>query len=157
MSGCIRRSNALHSPVFLVNSCLDHFSAPPSLEDPFSRSYGVSLPSSLATSHPSALVYSTRPRVSVYGTAATILELSGFSRRHGYPRCPEVPEDRRYCQVRLCPCTSLRASAPTPFNPLFRQGAVVSLPRHRVAYGASDGISTVFPSASPFGLALGTD
>ena len=35
--------------MFLLNSCLDLFSAPPSLEDPLSRSYGVSLPSSLAT------------------------------------------------------------------------------------------------------------
>ena len=34
-------------------------------EDPLSRSYGVSLPSSLTTNHPSALVCSTRPRVSV--------------------------------------------------------------------------------------------
>ena len=47
MSGCIRHLSSWHSPVFLLNSCLDLFSAPPSLEDPFSRSYGVSLPSSL--------------------------------------------------------------------------------------------------------------
>ena len=47
MSGCILHLSSLHSPVFLLNSCLDLFSAPPSLEDPLSRSYGVSLPSSL--------------------------------------------------------------------------------------------------------------
>ena len=49
MSGCILHLSSLHSPVFLLHSCLDLFSAPPSLEDPLSRSYGVSLPSSLAT------------------------------------------------------------------------------------------------------------
>ena len=49
MSGCIPHLSSLHSPVFLLNSCLDLFSAPPLLEDPLSRSYGVSLPSSLAT------------------------------------------------------------------------------------------------------------
>ena len=60
----------LHSPVFLVNSCLDLFSAPPSLEDPLFRSYGVSLPSSLTMILSSASVYSTQPPVSVYGTGS---------------------------------------------------------------------------------------
>ena len=47
MSGCILHLSSLHSPVFLLNSCLDLFSAPHLREDPLSRSYGVSLPSSL--------------------------------------------------------------------------------------------------------------
>ena len=47
MSGCILQLSCLHSPVFLLNSCLDLFSAPLLPEDPFSRSYGVSLPNSL--------------------------------------------------------------------------------------------------------------
>ena len=47
MSGCIRRVSTLHSPVFLVNSCLGLFSAPGRSQDPLSRSYGVSLPNSL--------------------------------------------------------------------------------------------------------------
>ena len=89
----------MHSPVFLVNSCLDHFSAPPSLEDPLSRSYGVSLPSSLAMTLPSALVYSTRPRVSVYGTGDRALELSGFSREHDYRRCRIAPRGAPYFQA----------------------------------------------------------
>ena len=42
--------------------------ASPLSEDPLSRSYRVSLPSSLTVNHSSALVYSTRLRVSVYGT-----------------------------------------------------------------------------------------
>ena len=52
MSGCIRHLSSLHSPVFLVNSCLDLFSAPRSHEDPLSRSYGVNLPNSLTMNLP---------------------------------------------------------------------------------------------------------
>ena len=52
MSGCIPHLSSLHSPVFLLNSCLDLFSAPRSHEDPLSRSYGVSLPSSLTMNLP---------------------------------------------------------------------------------------------------------
>ena len=109
MSGCIQHLSISHSPVFLVNSCLDRFSAPPPEgrtlypevtgsvcppggEDPLSRSYRVSLPSSLTVIHSSASVYSTRPRVSVYGTGAPTVELSGFSRERGYARCWGSPE-----------------------------------------------------------------
>ena len=88
MSDCIRHLSTSHSPVFLINSCLDLFSAPRLYgEDPFSRSYGVNLPSSLTMNLSSALVYSTRPPVSVCGTGDCSLKLSGFSREHGYRRC----------------------------------------------------------------------
>ena len=99
MSGCIPLLANSHSPVFLVNSCLDRFTAPPSLEDPLSRGYGVSLPNSLTVSLPSALVYSTRPRVSVYGTGHHSLKFSGFSRQYGYLRCQLVPGDSPYCRA----------------------------------------------------------
>ena len=46
--------------------------------------------------------------------------------------------------------TSLPPSQPTPFNPLFRQGAAVPLLRRRVARMVSDGISTV----SSIGIAV---
>ena len=87
MSGCILHLSILHSPVFLLNSCLDLFSAPHLREDPLSRSYGVNLPSSLTMNLSSALVYSTRPRVSVSGTGAARLRLRGFSREPAYRRC----------------------------------------------------------------------
>ena len=151
MSGCILHLSILHSPVFLLNSCLDRFSAPPSLEDPLSRSYRVSLPSSLTVIHSSALVYSTRLRVSVCGTGAVRLEFSGFSRRHGYLRSRLAQKGAPYFQVRIFPWICLRESAPTPLNPLFRQGAAVSQPRHRVTPDASNGMLTVCPSASPCG------
>ena len=92
MSGCIRDLSILHSPVFLLNSCLDLFSAPSlARRDPLSRSYRVNLPSSLTVIHSSALVYSTRLRVSVYGTGTFRIKFSGFSWKYVYTH---------YCIVR---------------------------------------------------------
>ena len=63
--------------MFLVNSCMDHFSATASCSYsfvftssrlPLSRSYGVNLPSSLTMLLPPALGFSPHPPVSVYGT-----------------------------------------------------------------------------------------
>ena len=45
---------------------------------------------------------------------------------------------RRTVEFRIGACASLRPSAPTLFNALFRQRAEVSLPRHRVALDASN-------------------
>ena len=59
--------------MFLVNSRLGHFSAPTSQWVPFSRSYGVNLPSSLAMIHSSTLGSSPHPPVSVYGTGRDAL------------------------------------------------------------------------------------
>ena len=54
--------------MFLLNSCLSLFSAASSQRHPFSRSYGVILPSSLTMLLPPALGFSPHPPVSVYGT-----------------------------------------------------------------------------------------
>ena len=54
--------------MFLLNSCLSLFSAATSLWHPFSRSYGVILPSSLTMLLPPALGFSPHLPVSVYGT-----------------------------------------------------------------------------------------
>ena len=70
------------------------------------------------------------------------MELSGFSRRHDYPRYHSGPKPLAYCQVRLGRWICLPSSAPTPFNRLFRQPAEVPLPRPRVARMASAGILT---------------
>ena len=151
MSGCIPRLSTLHSPVFLLNSCLDLFSAPSlARRDPLSRSYRVNLPSSLTVNHPSALVYSTRLRVSVCGTGTSNVKLSGFSRQSDYPRYHRYPKVLVYCQVRLFPWICLRESTSTLFNRLFRQPAVVSLLRLHIAIGGSNGIFTV----SAIGLAV---
>ena len=64
--------------MFLLNSRLGHFSAATSRWLPFSRSYRVILPSSLAADHSSALVCSTGPPVSVCGTGSTRICLEVF-------------------------------------------------------------------------------
>ena len=56
--------------MFLINSYLNLFSVTMSLWYPFSRSYGVILPSSLTMLLPSALGFSPHPPVSVYGTGS---------------------------------------------------------------------------------------
>jgi hypothetical protein len=78
--------------VVLVTSRQGHFTATSSGSDriaitlprhPFSRSYGVILPSSLTRVLPFALVYSTRLPVSVCGTGTRDSLLRGFSWRLG--------------------------------------------------------------------------
>ena len=87
MSGLILHLSISQSLVFLLNSRLGHFSAPRLREDPFSRSYRVNLPNSLAMTHSSTFGYSPRPPVSVYGTGSPYLMLSGFSWKSASPRC----------------------------------------------------------------------
>ena len=81
----------MQSPVFLVNSRLGRFAAAPAGSPreavhlqghPFSRSYGVGMPSSLTMVLPIASVCSTRPPVSVLVRAPAGLP-RGFSREHG--------------------------------------------------------------------------
>ncbi len=156
MSGCIHHLAISHSPVFLLNSCLDLFSAPPSPEDPFSRGYRVILPSSLTVIHPSASVYSTRPRVSVYGTGGHALKLSGFSGEHGYPRCQRAPKGLLYYRVSAGGPDLPGTPIPTPFNGLFRQAAAVSLLRLHVARMASSGMLTASAIGAGVRLALRT-
>jgi hypothetical protein len=75
------------SPVFLLNSRLDLFTAPHLRGGLFSRSYETILPNSLAVNHSSALVYSTRLPVSVYGTGCynSAFLGSGFKQLSPHP------------------------------------------------------------------------
>ena len=150
MSGCIRDLSIWHSPVFLLNSCLDLFSAPNSRWDPLSRSYRVNLPSSLTVNHSSALVYSTRLRVSVCGTGTSRIKFSGFSREYVYTHYYRFPKELVYYQVRLLLRICLEQSASTPFNGLFRQSAALSRLRLHVTPTGSTGILT----GSAIGLAV---
>jgi len=78
-------------PVFLLNSRLGRFSAAPFRSDPrriptysghpFSRCYGVILPSSFSRNHSSTLGFSPRLPVSVCGTVGVRTPARGFSRR----------------------------------------------------------------------------
>ena len=78
--------------MFLLNSCLDLFSAPPDVtpEDPLSRSYGVNLPSSLTVSLSSASVLS-HPTTCVgfrYGPVITQAPVTDFLGSLLLDRCP---------------------------------------------------------------------
>ena len=64
--------------MFLVNSRLGLFTAPSLRRDPFSRSYGVILPSSLARVLSNALVSSTHLPVSVCGTVIHVTPYEDF-------------------------------------------------------------------------------
>ena len=99
MSGCIRHLSSLHSPVFLLNSCLDLFSAPHRGEDPLSRSYGVSLPSSLATTL-STPQYALPDYVCPFAVRVpNTVKLSGFSRKYAYLRYCTSPKGHAYSRV----------------------------------------------------------
>ena len=54
--------------MFLLNSWLNHFTEAYRSRLALSRSYSYNLPSSFSAAHPSALEYSSRLPVSVYGT-----------------------------------------------------------------------------------------
>ena len=102
MSGLIPHLSISQSHVFLLNSRLGHFSAPPVQEGPLSRSYRAILPSSLATDHSSAFGFSPRPPVSVSGTGrqGRTLEVFLGSRLRTAVRSPEA---LRYFHVQELP------------------------------------------------------
>ena len=76
-------STTSQSPVFLINSRYPHFCAPdsqlPINRACLSRSYASNLPSSFNILLSSALVFSTSPPVSVWGTAYTLVLFPGSS------------------------------------------------------------------------------
>ena len=156
MSGCIPHLASLHSPVFLLNSCLDLFSAPPSLEDPFSRSYGVSLPNSLAANlstpqyllHDYVCPFAVRvpQRLSLAVFLGSLITCAVGCLRGG---C-------RTFGVQLWRWICLPPSTPTSFNGPFRLPAAVSLLRHHVALHGSHGILTVSAIAIAIRLRLRT-
>ena len=100
--------------MFLLNSCLGHFSAAPLRGHPFSRSYGAVLPSSLAMLLPSALGFSPHPPVSVYGTGA-IYTIAAFpdSQLTGFATYSFAPLH----VFRLC--TGFAWCTPTSLGPVF--------------------------------------
>ena len=110
--------------MFLVNSCLGRFSAAYSRRHPFSRSYGVNLPSSLTTLLPMALGSSPHLPVSVCGTGSPtnthtfsrhkIYSLRLFSPQSiiDFPTCSSVPFARRDQRpgstISMCQLSSVR-------------------------------------------------
>ncbi|RGW80916.1 hypothetical protein DWV53_05285 [Segatella copri] len=94
--------------------------------------------------------------MSVCGTGAAWVKLSGFSREYDYPHYWILPKKTPYYQVQLGWWICLPSSKPTLFNGDFRRPAVVSLLRLHVAPCGSDGILTVSAIAIAVRLRLRT-
>ena len=122
MSAPILQLSLSQRHVFLLNSRQGLFTATPKRSagilphaqgHSFSRSYGVILPSSLTRVLPVALVFSTRPPVSVCGTGTRSLT-RGFSRQlglsHFWPCGPPSP-------LRIRKRISLPPSSPYRLGP----------------------------------------
>ena len=138
--------------MFLLNSCLSLFSAAHLRGHPFSRSYGVILPSSLTMLLPPALGFSPHPPVSVYGTG-TYETIAAFL--DSWLTCFATlvrSTSRLQIVIRIClyhsylACTGL--STPGPCSP--------SVSPH-LLFICGTGISTCCPSATLPSLALGPD
>ena len=138
--------------MFLLNSCLSLFSAACSRRHPFSRSYGVILPSSLTMLLPPALGFSPHPPVSVYGTGA-YSAIAAFldSPNHRLPYFSSVRVTTLDCRTVFPIRLLLRL--PRVFRPRVRLSFCVPT----VLTVCSTGISTCCPSATSFDLALGPD
>ena len=119
-------------PVFLVNSRLGLFSAAYFRRHPFSRSYGVNLPSSLTTLLPLVLGSSPHPPVSVYGTGALDIHRAFLA------------------SDSICFATYFRSLTTGATNARLRLRPSVLLLKSFGGYG----FSTVCASTTPFGLAL---
>src|SRR5690625_3282724 len=142
--------------MFLINSRLGLFTAASQYEKhPFSRSYGVILPSSLTRVLPLTFGYSPRLPVSVSGTGTCDLT-RGFSwqcemRNFGtiFPSPSQLEIARRIClsdSLTAWAHTSIRAhSVSSCVSPSLKQSR------------GGTGISTCCPSPTPFGLGLGPD
>ena len=138
--------------MFLLNSCLSLFSAACSRRHPFSRSYGVILPSSLTMLLPPALGFSPHPPVSVYGTGM-YYTIAAFLDSLIY-RLPY------FCSVRITPLGCMTGLLVIPLLRLprsFHSRVQLSfcVPTVLIIHGT--GISTCSPSATSFDLALGPD
>jgi hypothetical protein len=122
---------------------------------PFFRRYGVNLPSSLTRVLSIALVSSTYLPVSVCGTGTSTSSLRGFSWQFGV-------DDSAPPSGRLVPCLPpiLGISHQDPRLPRDTdhvQSARSHLPScvPPSLYAGGNGLSTVCPSPTPFGLGLG--
>ena len=139
----------------MLNSCLGLFSATYFRRHPFSRSYGVNLPSSLTAILPMVLGFSPHLPVSVYGTSTFTLD-SGFSRQCGiscFGTCfPSASGLRNIWRIFL-PDYLL------PLHDIFLCVAQLILlrPHLSITSNGSTGISTSCPSPTPLGLGLGPD
>ncbi len=148
--------------MFLVNSRLGQFSAAPFLGHPLSLSYGVILPSSLTTVLSLALGYSPHPHDTL------LTHLCRFA-----VRVPFISLETFLDSVKSA--ASLLSLAPHRAPALIKRISLSDLHQHLVTHNqlcaqhillchpfsqsiiGSTGISTCYPSPTPFGLSLGPD
>ena len=110
MSHRILGLSSWHNAVFLINSRLSPFTATLRGGHPFFRSYGTRLQSSLTRFHSFALVYSTHPPVSVYGTVSTeVHSREAFLGSMESPSCPPCGDPHHLSAL----LTRLRPTPPT--------------------------------------------
>ena len=140
----------------------------------FSRSYGCNLPSSLTIVLPIALVFSTRPPVSVWGTGTVLTHCWAFldsvgsvtsSERLGITSQSYGPNSHRDPPTRL-PGDYHRPGSPTLLRPppatrRLLDGIVRRQPPRHYHWAwrehGGTGISTSCASTTPCGLALAPD
>ena len=147
--------------MFLVNSRFSLVSAavrarqqvPSPSGPPFSRSYGGILPSSLTTIHSIALVFSTYPPESVWGTGGSDLARK-FSRQHRITLLPAFAVTIR--SQDMCE-TDLPISRLPCLDRSFHSRLTLSFCVPTVLSICSTGISTCYPSTTTLVLALGPD
>ena len=124
---------------------------------PFSRSYGVILPSSLTIVLPFALEFSSHPPVSVYGTGTSGLD-SGFSRQLGV--CSFATKNfAPHHPLRLSSGGICLPGLSTGLDALNQRRAlhILLCPHFSQTTFGGTGISTCCPSPTPLGLSLGPD
>ena len=138
--------------MFLLNSCLSLFTAALFPGHPFSRSYGVILPSSLTMLLPSALGFSPHPPVSVYGTG-TLYTIAAFlgTQLACFATWISLRVYLSDCKAGLLTLLLLVLHR-SLLSRLMLSACVPTVLMIR-----STGISTCCPSATPFGLVLGPD
>jgi hypothetical protein len=154
--------------VFLVNSHNPRFTATspraPSKSDDarrhtFSRSYGVSLPSSLARVLSRALGYSPRPPESVCSTVTKVALHADFLGSLELPSCPAEagPHHLSTSCLAVCPCRVLaRRSTGLDTDPFTVLELSFSVPAYFNAILGRTGILACCPLPTPFGLGLGS-
>lgn len=140
----------------MINSRLGLFTAADRSQHPFSRSYGVILPSSLTRVRSLTLGYSPRLPVSVYGTGSCFLTRS-FSWQcdiRNFATIISLPVTT--CPYRVKHLTLLKTHC---LDMHFQSHAFLSLLRPSIAQTKTTGtgISTCCPSPTPIGLGLGPD
>ena len=138
--------------MFLLNSCLSLFSAAHFHGHPFSRSYGVILPSSLTILLPPALGFSPHPPVSVYGTG-TYKAIAAFLGTG-------LTCFATFISLRVtlsAHAADLPAAHLLRLHRYFHSRPMLSPCVPTVLFIRSTGISTCYPSTTTFVLALGPD